>query len=116
MTITLYGIKNCDTVRKARRWLDDHAIAYHFHDLRADGIDASTLNAWISAVGLETVINKRSTTWRQLSDAERVALTEECSALPILQQHPTLIKRPVLDNQQVVVVGFKPAEYAGIVP
>lgn len=109
--ITLYGIKNCDTVKKARTWLEQHDVKYRFHDLRSDGLDEPTLQGWIKAVGWETLLNTRSTTWRQLPDAsKRVASASQ--ALPLLIAHPTLIKRPVLQHGKTVLVGFSAQDYA----
>lgn len=108
--VTLYGIKNCDTVRKARKWLDAEGITFHFHDLRADGLDRKTLRAWVKAVGWEILLNKRGTTWRQLPDKDRETV-DESKAIDLMLDHPTLIKRPVLVRSKQVHVGFKPADY-----
>ncbi len=111
---TLFGIKNCDTVKKARRWLDEHGIDYRFHDLRADGLEAKQLQAWITDVGWETLLNRRGTTWRQLPEAEREGVDAARAARLMLSQ-PTLIKRPVLDTGKGPVhVGFKPADYEDV--
>lgn len=110
--ITLYGIKNCDTVKKARRWLDDNGIPYHFHDVRADGLDAAQVNAWLRELGLE-LINRRSTSWKSLDEQTRDELNADNAAEVILAQ-PTLIKRPLLDTGSERRVGFKPAEYEAL--
>lgn len=109
--LTLYGIANCDTVRKARRWLEAAAIPYHFHDVRADGLDQQTVQGWLDTQGWETVLNRRSTAWRALPDADKEGV-DAASALKLLLAHPTLVKRPVLSrNGECIAVGFKPADY-----
>lgn len=110
---TLYGIRNCDTVKKARTWLDGHGVAHRFHDLRADGLDAAMLDAWIAAVGHETLLNTRGTTWRQLPEAEREGV-DGGKAAALMLAHPTLVKRPVLDHHGRITVGFKAEIYAGM--
>jgi arsenate reductase (glutaredoxin) len=110
---TLYGIKNCDTVKKARKWLDEHGIDHTFHDFRQDGLEPARLHAWSQAVGWETLLNRRGTTWRQLSEAEREHRDEE-HALVLMHDLPTLIKRPVLEYLGEVVVGFSERRYAEI--
>lgn len=109
--LTLYGIKNCDTVKKARAWLAQHDIAYRFHDLRADGLDAARLQRWVKAVGWETLLNTRGTTWRQLPDADKQAL-DATGAIKLMLAHPTLIKRPVVEHGATVIVGFNAATYS----
>ncbi|MHB8473379.1 MAG: ArsC family reductase [Gammaproteobacteria bacterium] len=109
--LTLYGIKNCDTVKKARRWLDAHAVDYRFHDLRSDGLDAARLKQWIKLVGWETLLNTRGTTWRQLSARDKRDLTE-ASASKLMLAYPTLVKRPVVEHGQAIVVGFNDDDYA----
>lgn len=110
-TTTLYGISNCDTVRKARRWLDDAGITYTFHDLRADGVDKSLVAGWIDARGWETVINRRSTSWKALNPELREAMDARKAVAAILEA-PTLVKRPVLVTDNVLEFGFAPARYA----
>lgn len=107
---TLYGIKNCDTVKKARKWLDNHQIAYQFHDFRVDGLEPALVTSWLTTLGWETLINKRSTTWKQLSDQQRSALNDS-NAAAIILLHPTLIKRPLLDTGTTLQLGFKDADY-----
>lgn len=107
---TLYGIKNCDTVKKARKWLDDQGIAYRFHDYRVDGLDETLLQSFNSALGWETMLNKRSTSWRQLSDAQKETLNEQ-SALQLMLEIPTLIKRPILDTGEHMLIGFNAEHY-----
>lgn len=108
---TLYGISNCDSVKKARRWLDAQGINYRFHDFRADGLTAAQIGDWLSELGAETLVNKRSTTWKALSDAQKAALSER-SATQLILDNPTLIKRPLLDTGGERIVGFKAEIYA----
>jgi Spx/MgsR family transcriptional regulator len=109
--VTLYGIKNCDSVKKARSWLDMHGIEYSFHDFREQGITAPLLQAWLNELGWETLLNRRSTSWKQLDEATREAMDERL-ALEVTLEHPTLIKRPLLDTGASRHVGFKESEYA----
>ena len=108
--LTLYGIKNCDTVKKARRWLDDQGLSYIFHDVRADGLDAATVSAWIEQLGWESVMNKRSTSWKQLNDAQREAMNAEAATSAIVET-PTLFKRPLLDRGGQFSVGCSAGAY-----
>ena len=110
MNITLYGIPNCDTVKKARRWLEERGVAYIFHDLRADGLTRDVLDRWADEAGWHSLLNKRSTTFRALPDKE--AVVQDCeAALAAMLQHPTLIKRPVLEKEGRVLVGFNESEW-----
>ena len=111
MTLTLYGIPNCDTVKKARRWLDDHGVAYDFHDYRKDGLDPAMLDRWVDALGWETVLNRAGTTFRALSDADKQDLDAK-KAIALMLAQPSMIKRPVLDLGERTLVGFKPDLYA----
>ncbi len=108
--ITLYGIKNCDTVRKARRWLDDHHIDYDFHDFRADGLTKIKVNQWLKEVGADILVNRRGTTWRKLTDAQKV-VSSQSAIVNLLVEQPAIIKRPVLDNNGTLHVGFNDVEY-----
>ena len=110
MTITMYGIVNCDTIRKARAWLDGRALDYRFHDYRAGGIEAERLQAWIEKLGWEVLLNKASTTFRALPDEDRQGL-DAAKAGTLMLAHPTMIKRPVLDLGGRLLVGFKPEIY-----
>lgn len=107
---TLYGIKNCDTVKKARKWLDEQQVEYRFHDFRTDGLTAEQVKTWVTDLGLETLVNKRSTTWKELGEAERAGF-DETSAIALIVQHPTLIKRPLLETGNTRRVGFKAADW-----
>jgi arsenate reductase (glutaredoxin) len=108
--ITLYGIKNCDTMKKARVWLEAHKVAYAFHDYKASGIDKATLESWARKVGWETLLNRAGTTFRKLPDAGKDALTEK-KAIALMLTQPSMIKRPVLDKGGKLTVGFKPEVY-----
>ncbi|MET3853149.1 ArsC family reductase [Rhizobium sp. OAE497] len=111
MATTIYGIKNCDTMKKARTWLDEHDAAYDFHDYKASGIDRAHLEAWIDKAGWETVLNRAGTTFRKLPDAERENLTRE-KAIALMLAQPSMIKRPVLEHDGKLLIGFKPEAYA----
>jgi len=111
MTITMYGIKNCDTIKKARTWLDDKGVAYAFHDYKAVGIDAATLERWAGELGWEVLLNKAGTTFKKLPDADKADLTQE-KAIALMVANPSMIKRPVLDVGDRRIVGFKPDVYA----
>ncbi|ODS24864.1 arsenate reductase [Candidatus Endobugula sertula] len=108
--ITLFGIKNCDTIKKARRWLDAANIDYRFHDFRIDGINAEQVTLWIEQLGLEILVNKRSTTWKGLSESDKKNLDKN-SAVALIVNNPTLIKRPLLEHNNSYTVGFKEAIY-----
>jgi len=114
-TITVYGIKNCDTMKKARAWLDKHGIAYAFHDYKASGIDKARLDIWSKKVGWEILLNKAGTTFRKLPDRDKNGLTEK-KAIALMLEQPSMIKRPVLDIDGKLHVGFKPDEYAKAFP
>jgi len=111
MTLTLYGIPNCDTVKKARTWLEVHGHAVAFHDYKKAGIDRDRLSAWIADHGWETVLNTRGTTFRALAEADRLGLDAE-KAMALMLAQPSMIKRPVLDLGDRTIVGFTPATYA----
>lgn len=107
---TLYGIPNCDTIKKACRWLETHNIDYVFHDFRKDGLERDQLESWVDELGWEVLLNKRGTTWRQLPDDVKNNIDRE-SAIDAMLAAPAMIKRPVLDLGERRVVGFKDAEY-----
>ena len=111
--ITLYGIKNCDTVKKARKWLDIHGIEYRYHDFREDGIDQDVIAAWIEELGWQNFLNRHSPSWRALDEQTRLNMDDEMARKAALLQ-PTLIKRPVLDTGQQRFTGFSAASYAKI--
>ena len=112
---TIYGIKNCETMKKARAWLDKHKIAYAFHDYKASGIDETTLGVWAKKVGWETLLNRSGTTFRRLPEADKEGLTEK-KAIALMLTQPSMIKRPVLDKGGKLSVGFKPESYERIFP
>ena len=111
MSITIYGIKNCDTMKKARAWLDGHGVAYDFHDYKAQGIGKEKLKAWSDQVGWETLLNRAGTTFRKLADSDKEGLDER-KALALMLAQPSMIKRPVLEQGSKLLVGFKPETYA----
>lgn len=111
MANILYGIKNCDTIKKARRHLDEQAVEYRFHDYRADGIDEKSIQHFIDALGWEKVLNKRGTTWRQLDEKTKAA-TDESNVAALLCENPAMIKRPILKAGKELLVGFSKEEYA----
>ena len=110
-TTTVFGIPNCDTVKKARIWLDEQGITYQFHDFKKQGVPAERLPDWMQAVGWEKLLNTRGLMWKKLSEAER-ADVDEAKALALMAQYPALIKRPVLDTGSLLIVGFTPENYA----
>ena len=110
MTVIIYGIKTCDTVKKARNWLEGRGVEHRFVDYRAEGLDPKNLARWKAAVGWEKLLNKASTTFKDLSDADKQGLDEK-KATALMQGHPTLIKRPVLDVDGRITIGFKPESY-----
>ena len=106
----LYGISNCDTVRKAKKWLDSNAVDYEFIDFRKDGIKTQSIQQWVSSAGLEKVLNKRGTTWRKLSASQQSFSTDE-EGIQLLAEQPTLIKRPVLEAKGQIEIGFSETTY-----
>ncbi|HWE73750.1 MAG TPA: ArsC family reductase [Stellaceae bacterium] len=109
-SITIYGIKNCDTMKRARSWLDQHKVPYEFHDYKADGIDQPVLEGWAKKVGWEVLLNKAGTTFKKLPDAKKEKLDEK-KAIALMLDQPSMIKRPVLDAGGKLTVGFKPEIY-----
>ena len=109
MTI-LYGIKNCDTMKKARSWLESHKVAHQFHDYKASGIDKTTLEGWAKKAGWEILLNRAGTTFKKLPDADKDNLTEK-KAIALMLAQPSMIKRPVLEAGGKLLVGFKPDQY-----
>jgi len=112
MAITMYGIKNCDTIKKARTWLENHKIAYDFHDYKTAGVERAQLEAWSKTVGWEALLNRAGTTFRKLPDKDK-AVADEKKAIALMLAQPSMIKRPVLDlGRGKLIVGFKPEVYA----
>ena len=109
--VTIYGIKNCDTMKKARAWLDDHGVAYAFHDYKTAGVSKDQLKSWSDQVGWETLLNRAGTTFKKLPDADKEGLNER-KALALMLAQPSMIKRPVLEAGAKLLVGFKPDVYA----
>jgi Spx/MgsR family transcriptional regulator len=110
MTVTIYGIRNCDTMKKARAWLDARGVAYRFHDYKAEGIDTASLTRFVDALGWEAVLNRAGTTFRALPDADKQDL-DAARAIALMQAQPTMIKRPNLDRDGALTAGFKPEIY-----
>ncbi|WP_409418541.1 ArsC family reductase [Pseudescherichia sp.] len=111
-TLIMYGIKNCDTVKKARRWLDEQQIAYRFHDYRADGLDAALLDTFIAELGWEALLNTRGTTWRKLDETRRESIQNAASAAELMLEMPAIIKRPLLCAPgKPMLLGFKETSY-----
>jgi arsenate reductase len=108
--VIMYGIKNCDTIKKARKYLEAQQVDYQFHDVRSDGINQIQLQAWVNELGWEKLINKRSTTWRNLPDETKQNINE-LLALVVMEDQPTIIKRPVLEMSDRVMVGFSEKQY-----
>jgi Spx/MgsR family transcriptional regulator len=107
MTLILYGIANCDTVRKARAWLGERGIDHAFHDYKRQGVPADRLDAWISAVGWETLVNRRGTTWRKLGEATRAGIVDVASARALMLANASVIRRPLVERDgRVIAVGF----------
>jgi arsenate reductase (glutaredoxin) len=111
MTIHVYGIVNCDTVKKARKWLAAQGIDYTFHDYKKEGADAGKVARWIAEKGVDTVLNKRGTTYRKLTDAEKAGADDPASAVGLLVENPSMIKRPVVEHHGGILVGFKADEW-----
>jgi len=109
-SITIYGIKNCDTMKKARTWLDQHKVAYDFHDYKTAGIDKPVLEGWAKKVGWEVLLNKSGTTFKKLPDAKKEKLDDK-KAIALMLDQPSMIKRPVLEAKRKLIVGFKPETY-----
>jgi arsenate reductase (glutaredoxin) len=109
--LTMYGIPNCDTIKKARAWLDGQKAEYVFHDYKKAGIDKTRLEGWVKQAGWETLLNRAGTTFKKLPDADKEKLTEK-KAVALMLAQPSMIKRPVLEKKGKIIVGFKPEEYA----
>jgi arsenate reductase len=111
----LYGIPNCSTVKKARAWLDEHGVAYEFHDYKKQGVDQATLDNWLAQMPWEKLVNRAGMTWRALTDAEKTAVTDNASAAALMQAKPSVIRRPIIvrDNR-IVAVGFNAENYQAL--
>lgn len=115
MSIKMYGIKNCDTIKKARTWLEGHGVAYDFHDYKAAGIDRDSLEKWVKEFGWETVLNRAGTTFKKLPEADKQGLDAD-KAIALMLAQPSMIKRPMLDLGSRRIVGFKPEAYEAAFP
>lgn len=113
MTRVLFGLKGCDTTRAARGWLDRNAVDYRFHDVRLDGLTSETVLEWVAQLGWERVLNRVSTTWRQIPESEKQSVDHD-KAVALLIAYPTLVKRPLLSVEGKFITGFQPAVYAAI--
>lgn len=111
--VKVYGIPNCDTMKKARKWLAEHDVAYQFHDYKKEGVDEKRLRGWVSQVGWETLLNRRGMMWRKLDDGVKAGI-DEASAIQVMLETPSIIKRPVLEHGKTLQVGFKEADYEAI--
>jgi len=113
MRITIYGIRNCDTMKKARTWLDAHDVAYDFHDYKVSGVNRETLVRWADIVGWEVLLNRAGTTFRKLPESAKIGLTE-ARAIQLMLEQPSMIKRPVLERGRTLLVGFSEERYSAI--
>ena len=111
--LDVYGIKNCNTVKKALAWLDEHGVDYRFHDLKREGVDEDRLRRWVEALGWEALLNRKGLTWRRLSEDERARVNDAESAMALMREKPTIIKRPVVERDgEVILLGFDADAYA----
>jgi arsenate reductase len=113
MRITIHGIRNCDTMKKARAWLDAHGVEYDFHDYKTQGIDRAKLEAWAKVVGWEVLLNRAGTTFRKLPDSAKQNI-DETKAIKLMLEQPSMIKRPVLERGRTLLVGFAEERYSAI--
>ncbi|MEO8017662.1 MAG: ArsC family reductase [Pseudomonadota bacterium] len=113
MKATLYGIRNCDTMKKARAWLEAHGVAHDFHDYKTSGIDGATLEKWVNAVGWEVLLNRSGTTFRKLPDGAKENIDQR-KALKLMLEQPSMIKRPVFERGRTLLVGFTPERYTAL--
>lgn len=109
----MYGIKNCDTIKKARKWLDEQGIEFEFHDYKKDGLNETQLKVWVKELGWEALVNRRGTTWRKLPDDVKDNI-DEASAIQVMLENTSIIKRPLLDTGKVKMLGFKADEYQSL--
>ncbi len=114
--VTLYGIPNCDQVKLARQWLAAHQVDYIFHDFKKQGLSAALARRWLDTLGAERVINRKGTTWRGLDDARKALVDKASGAIAVLTEHPSLVKRPVLERNRTLTTGFDAARYAALFP
>lgn len=112
--MTLYGIPNCNSVRKARAWLSDHGIDLPFHDYRKQGVSEELLKPWLKQVGRDKLVNRQGTTWRQLTDDAKAAVGDDAGAIRLMLEKPSVIKRPVLEKDGKIIIGFDEAVYQSL--
>lgn len=112
--IKIYGIKNCDTVKKALNWLTENKISYQFHDYKKEGVDKETLEKFVEKFGYEKILNQKGMTWRALDKADQQKITDKKSAIDLMLEKPSIIKRPLVDNGEKLLVGFNEEEWAGL--
>jgi arsenate reductase len=112
MTTTLYGIPNCDTVKKARTWLQDHGIDFTFHDFKKQGLTPEVVTTWLQDLDWTILVNRKGTTWRNLTEERKASIVDADSALALMLENPSVIKRPVVQGAGLVTVGFSPATFA----
>lgn len=112
--ISVYGIRNCQTMKKALSWLDDHGVEYVFHDYKKSGVDQARLQGWVKHVGWQTLLNTRGTTWRKLTPDQQADMNQD-KAIALMAEHPSLIKRPVVETGLQLLVGFDPQIFASFV-
>jgi arsenate reductase len=107
----MYGISNCDTVKKARAWLEAHGVDYEFHDYKKHGVDAVLMQKWLAQVGWEKLVNRQGQTWRKLTDAEKAGIKNNAAALQLMLDKPSLIKRPAIEIKDQLILGYNPSDY-----
>lgn len=116
MAITVYGIKNCNTVKSALKWLTENRVDYHFHDYKTKGIEESTLKRWCAEIGWESLVNTRGTTWRQLDPETREKVNNQSAAISLMKEKTSVIKRPLIESGgKVLAVGFEPDTYKKVI-
>jgi len=113
-TITLYGIPNCETVKKSRQWFDDHGLAADFHDFKKQGVPEAQLQQWVAQLGWEPLLNRKGTTWRKLPPDVQASVTDATSAMALMCQQPSVIKRPVMTRGPLTTVGFAPDQWEAL--
>ena len=113
MSVTMFGIKNCDTIKKARAWLDERGVDYAFHDYKAEGVDAARLAGWVAAAGWEKLLNRAGTTFRKLPEADKEGI-DAAKAQALMLAQPSMIKRPVIEHPGGLLIGFAPDRYAAV--
>ena len=114
-TITVYGIPNCDSVKKARVWLSNHGVDYIFHDFKKQGVPPEAVDLWLKQVSWEVLVNRKGTTWRKLDPALQASVTDDASARALMLAHASVVKRPVVVKGQTVIVGVNPDAWASVV-